>query len=462
MTGLDLDEIISKQEAFFASGATRSYAFRLERLKMLLQGIKIREKEILAALATDLRSDPSESFLCELGLVYRECSHAITYLKRWMKKRGASTPLYLQPARSYYRFEPKGRVLILSPWNYPFQLNLVPLIGAIAAGNVIVLKPSHMAAASAAMLQSLVANLFPPEYCHVVTGSGDMGRALLERRWDHIFFTGSTRVGQSVATAAAKYVTPCTLELGGKSPCIVTATAKVELAAKRIVFGKFLNSGQTCVAPDYILVQEAVHDKLVSSLKREIEKAYTARPLESGQLTRIINGQHLERLRKLADPSKVVLGGQFDVEKRLMAPTLMCEVTMDDAVMNEEIFGPILPIIKYRNLDELGRLIDRNPTPLALYLFSENVIERDKITSGIRFGGGCINDTVVHIANDALPFGGIGSSGHGAYHGIRSFHCFSHAKGLVEMSTKIDLPIRYAPRSALRQWIVRVLMKHFV
>ena len=455
----DVDDIIAKQEKFFASGATRPGAFRLRQLRSLLCALQSREKEILAALATDLRSDPSESFICDLGIIYRECSHAIKSLRCWMRRRGVSTPLYLQPARSYYNYEPKGRVLIISPWNYPFQLTLAPLIGAMAAGNVVVLKPSQMAPASAALIADLIRQLFPPEYCHVVQGNGATGRMLLERRWDHIFFTGSPRVGKTVAAAAATHTTPCTLELGGKSPCIVTASAKIELAAKRIVFGKFLNAGQTCVAPDYVLVQEEVHDRFLACLKSEIEQAYTAAPLASDRLTRIINDQHFQRLVKLIDPAKVVYGGQTAPERRAMAPTLLSGVTHEDAVMQEEIFGPILPILPYRDLDEAKRLIGRNTAPLALYLFTESGKERDDILQNVRFGGGCINDTVVHIANGKLPFGGVGASGYGAYHGFQSFSCFSHIKSIVAMSTLLDLPLRYVPRRPLYRWIIRLLMR---
>ena len=458
-TGENLDAILSKQDAFFASGATRSKEFRLKQLKALYDAIRRHEGRIIDALQADLREDPSESLVCEIGIIYRECSHAIAKLGRWMRRRHTATPIFTWPGRSSFSYQPKGRVLIMGPWNYPFQLVLAPLVGAIAAGDVAVVKPSHLAPSCAALLAEIIREIFPPEYCTIVEGGGDTGRHLLEKRWDHIFFTGSSRVGRSVAAAAATHATPCTLELGGKCPCIVTASAHLKYAAKRIVFGKFLNAGQTCVAPDYLLVHESVHDRMVALLQREIERAYTAAPLDAGRIARVISDGHFSRLVGLLDSSKVVHGGICDARRRIIAPTLMKGVTPDDAVMREEIFGPILPVLSYREWDQAKSIIERHPTPLSLYLFTETAAERRQVMDNLRFGCGCVNDTIIQFANCHLPFGGIGASGYGAYHGFQSFACFSHLKSVLRMTTLFDLPLRYVPRPPLYRWIIRKLMR---
>ncbi|MDQ3230417.1 MAG: aldehyde dehydrogenase family protein, partial [Pseudobdellovibrionaceae bacterium] len=363
------------------------------------------------------------------------------------------------PAKSRIVPEPLGRTLIISPWNYPFQLAIAPLIGAIAAGNVAVIKPSEMAPHTAALLEQMINQAFAPEYVHVKNGGVEFSQQLLECRWDHIFFTGSTAIGKVVAAAAARNLTPCTLELGGKSPCIVTRNAHLEVTARRIVFGKFLNAGQTCVAPDYILVEDTIHDALIEALRKEITLRFGSNPLGNEQLPRIINERHFQRLMRLIEPGKVNFGGRADAGQLLIEPTLLTGVQRQDPVMQEEIFGPILPIIPVKDLSQAKKFILGFEKPLAFYLFSDSQQEQTDVINSVSFGGGCINDTLMHLANPNLPFGGVGASGAGAYHGEHSFDAFSHKKSVVMNSSFFDLPVRYFPWIKSKDKVLRLLLK---
>ncbi len=450
--------LLNEQDAYFHSGQTLSLRSRLARLTQLFDALKRHEGALLAALHKDLRKHKTEAYMTEIGLLYTEIREAQRKLKSWMRPQKVKTPLTLKPAQSRILKEPLGRVLIVSPWNYPIQLALTPLIGAIAAGNVAVLKPSELSPASSAALQALIEEIYPHDFCRVLQGGVDLSRQLLERRWDHIFFTGSTSVGRFVATAAAQHLTPCVLELGGKSPCLVTAQADITLAARRIVFGKFMNAGQTCVAPDYILVEGSVHDALVAALKREIELRFGKNPLLNPQLPKIINARHFQRLSQLLHPEAIAHGGQTDPAQLLIAPTLLTNVTAEDPVMQEEIFGPLLPILKVNNLSAALNFVVEREKPLGLYLFSKSKAEQELILSRASFGGGCINDTIVHAGNSHLPFGGVGPSGMGGYHGEHSFNCFSHKKAVLKNPTWTDMPLRYHPWSGIKDRVFRFLM----
>ncbi|MCX6129938.1 MAG: aldehyde dehydrogenase [Proteobacteria bacterium] len=454
-----MNELIKKQDEYFKSEATRSYEFRMDQLQRLKNAIYRHEKAIIEALHRDLRKNETESFLSEVGFIYTEISDCMKHLKKWMKPLKVPTPLVAKPAYSRILSEPLGRSLLISPWNYPFQLCIAPLIGAIAAGNVAIIKPSELAPNTASILEVIINESFAPEYLRVVTGGVALSQELLQLRWDHIFFTGSTNVGKLVAAAAAKHLTPCILELGGKSPCIVTKHAQLKVTASRIVFGKFLNSGQTCVAPDYILVEESIKDALIEALKSEIVRRFGHNPLDNLQLPKIINAANFDRLIHLIDPNKIAFGGRTDAKQLLIEPTLMVDVKLEDPIMKNEIFGPLLPILAYNKLEDVKATILSYEKPLALYIFSEDKTEQNNITQSLSFGGGCINDTLMHLSNPNLPFGGVGASGSGGYHGKHSFDAFSHKKALLSNTTLLDLPLRYAPWTKAKEKVFRLLMR---
>ncbi len=438
-------EILNNQRAFFQSGATQSLAFRLEMLTRLYEAIQANEKEILEALTADLGKSAYEGFMCEVGLSLSEISYMKKHLRSFMKKQRVATPLAQFPAQSFRLPSPRGTVLILSPWNYPFLLTIGPLIDAIAAGNTVVLKPSAYSPQTSRVLANLISLYFKPDYIAVVTGGRAENAALLNEKFDFIFFTGSQTVGREVLKKAADHLTPCVLELGGKSPCIVDETADISLAARRIVWGKFLNCGQTCVAPDYILCDTRIEDKLIKTLSKEITRQFGKDPLANPNYGKIITARHFERLTALIDPAKVVTGGTTNPTTRQIAPTLLRGVTEDDSVMQEEIFGPLLPVLTYENFDDLAPRLANKPKPLALYLFSSNQTRTETALSRFQFGGGCINDVVIHLATSEMPFGGVGESGMGGYHGREGFLTFSHLKSIVDKKTWLDLPMRYQP-----------------
>lgn len=440
---MDITSLVSQQHAHFRSGATLPAAARLDALDRLRHNILAMQPDIEAALQTDLGKHPYESYLCEVGQVLEELSYLRSHLRRWVKPRTVHTPLTLFPAKSLRYPQPYGVVLVMSPWNYPFMLSLTPVLGAIAAGNCVILKPSAYAPATSAVLSQLIAATFPAQYVAVVEGGRTENTALLEQQVDYIFFTGSVSVGKEVMRQAAQRLTPITLELGGKSPCIVDQTADLPLAARRIVFGKLLNAGQTCVAPDYVLVQQTVKGQLVEHLKKALHDALGSDPLSHPEYGKIINDKHYRRILGLLEGQTILWGGQ--ARDGRIAPTLLEQPDPRSPVMQEEIFGPVLPILSYSTSQEAVDFVANRQKPLALYLFSRSRAMQDLVTSRLSFGGGCINDTILHLATPYLPFGGVGNSGMGAYHGKASFDTFTHYKSVLVGGQHVDVPLRYHP-----------------
>lgn len=438
-------ELIDKQRAFFQSGKTRDVAFRMEMLQALKDSIKRHESDIAEATFADFRKSEFETYVTESGLVMEEIGYTLKFLQEWASPVTVDTPLAIQPGKSYIHSVPYGVAMIIGAWNYPFQLTVMPIIGALAAGNTAILKPSELAPHTSACIKKIMAETFPEEYVAVVEGGPENTQAILAHPLDYIFFTGSTRVGKIVAKAAAEHLTPNTLELGGKSPCIVHEDAQLGYAAKRIAWGKFLNAGQTCVAPDFLAVHHTVKEELIDRMKQYIRSFYGVNPKESPDYPRIISEKHLQRLVSFLEDGTIVAGGQYDLKERYLAPTLLDNIHWNDAIMGEEIFGPILPIITYDDLDQLFETLQQRPHPLAAYFFSERNKHHQKFIHELDFGGGCINDSVAHLANPNLPFGGKGSSGSGAYHGKFSFDTFSHQKAIHKKTTWVDVPLRYPP-----------------
>ena len=442
---MNIHETVQAQRAYFSTGATLPVSFRLEMLRKLRDAVDRRERDLADALSADLGKSAYESFMCEIGLARTEITYMLRHTRRLAGERTVRTPLAQFAARSFRKPSPYGNTLIMSPWNYPVLLTLDPLADAIAAGNTAVVKPSAYAPAASALLAEIIGDCFPAEYVAAVTGGRRENAALLEEKFDFIFFTGSQEVGKEVLRRAAEHLTPAVLELGGKSPCIVDETARLPLAARRIVFGKYLNCGQTCVAPDYILCHSSVKDRLVDALRREIRRQYGAEPLDNPSYGRIVNEKHFQRLLGLIDPDKVAAGGQSRPETLQIAPTILERVAGDDPVMQEEIFGPILPVLTYDRFEDLYAALANRAKPLALYLFSQDRARVREAMSRFRFGGGCVNDVVIHLASSELGFGGVGESGMGAYHGRAGFEAFSHTKSIVDKKTWMDLPMRYQP-----------------
>ncbi len=442
---MDIDVIIQQQRAYFQSGATLPVSFRIAMLKKLRATVIKYEKEIGEALTADLGKSEFEGFMCETGLVQSEISYMIKHVRRYAKEKTVCTPITQFASRSYLKPSPYGNVLIMSPWNYPFLLTIDPLADAIAAGNTVIVKPSAYSPATSAIIEKIIKECFAPEYVAVVTGGRKENAALIEKKFDLVFFTGSQSVGKEVLRHTAETLTPAVLELGGKSPCIVDSSAKIKLAAKRIAFGKFLNCGQTCVAPDYILCHERVKDRLIAELDKQIQKQYGEDPLINADYGRIVNRKHFDRIKGLIDSGKAVIGGKWNEETLQIAPTVLRDVTWEDPVMQEEIFGPVLPILTYRNLEEVYAMLADRAKPLALYIFSEDKKIVREVTRRCRYGGGCVNDVVIHLATSNMGFGGIGESGMGAYHGKAGFDAFSHNKSILDKKTWMDLPMRYQP-----------------
>lgn len=442
---MNIHETVQAQRAYFSTGATLPVSFRLEMLRKLRDAVDRRERDLADALSADLGKSAYESFMCEIGLARTEITYMLRHTRRLAGERTVRTPLAQFAARSFRKPSPYGNTLIMSPWNYPVLLTLDPLADAIAAGNTAVVKPSAYAPAASALLAEIIGDCFPAEYVAAVTGGRRENAALLEEKFDFIFFTGSQEVGKEVLRRAAEHLTPAVLELGGKSPCIVDETARLPLAARRIVFGKYLNCGQTCVAPDYILCHSSVKDRLVDALREEIRRQYGAEPLDNPSYGRIVSEKHFRRLLGLIDPDKVAAGGQSRPETLQIAPTILDRVAGDDPVMQEEIFGPILPVLTYDRFEDLYAALADRAKPLALYLFSQDRARVREAMSRFRFGGGCVNDVVIHLASSELGFGGVGESGMGAYHGRAGFEAFSHTKSIVDKKTWVDLPMRYQP-----------------
>ena len=441
---INIEELLQSQKMFFQTGATLSVEFRKEQLKKLYNAVKKREVQIAEALKKDLGKSEYESFMCETGMVLAEIGYMIKHVKKFSKEKRVHTPLAQFASHSYQKPSPYGNTLIMSPWNYPLLLTLDPLADAIAAGNTAIIKPSAYSPATTDIIEKIITECFDSNYVAVVKGGREENSTLLQQKFDFIFFTGSQGVGKEVLRHAAENLTPAVLELGGKSPCIVDDSAKIKLAAKRIVFGKFLNCGQTCVAPDYIICDDKIKDQLIEEIVKQIKLQYGENPLENKDYGKIVNQKHFERLKGLIDNNKVIFGG-ISNDKMQICPTVLKDVTWEDAVMQEEIFGPILPIVTYKNIIEIINLLYNKPKPLALYIFSQNKANIKLITERCQFGGGCINDTIIHLASSELGFGGVGESGMGAYHGRIGFEAFSHTKSIVDKKTWIDLPMRYQP-----------------
>ncbi len=476
MTEQEIRTILSRQREYFAKGATLSREFRAEQLGKLKDSLQHHEAELNDALQQDLGKSRMESYMCEIGLTLSELTWMQKHLRGLMREKRVPTPLSQFAARSFRSPSPYGTVLIMSPWNYPVLLTLDPLIDAIAAGNTAVVKPSAYAPATAAVLKNILEECFPTEYVAVITGGRAENQALLQQRFDMIFFTGGKTVGREVLRSAAEYLTPVTLELGGKSPCIVDATAKIPLAARKIVFGKYLNCGQTCVAPDYVLCDVRIRDQLVEAIQAEIVRQFGENPLLNPDYGKIINEKHFHRLLGLVDAEKIICGGQYDEKTLRIAPTVMTEVDWTDAVMGEEIFGPILPVLTFTvremitNTGEMSdsqadfvtqaiRCVEEHPHPLALYFFSEDKKAQRRILDHCHFGGGCINDTIIHLATSAMPFGGVGESGMGGYHGRTGFETFSHYRSIVDKKTWMDLPIRYQKYDEKKEKMLRRFLR---
>lgn len=459
MTEQEIKDILQQQNHFFSSGKTIQAEFRLKQLESLKEAMIRHEADLAAALKEDLGKSRMESYMCEIGLTLSELTWMQKHLRSLMRSKRVSTPAAQFAAKSFRSPSPYGTVLIMSPWNYPVLLTLDPLIDAIAAGNTAVVKPSAYAPCTFDVMKTMIEECFPAHYVAVVDGGRAENQALLQQRFDMIFFTGGKTVGREVLRHAAEYLTPVTLELGGKSPCIVDSTAKIRLAAKRIVFGKYLNCGQTCVAPDYILCDKRIRDELITAILAEIEKQFGKEPLKNPNYGKIINEKHFERILGLINGEKLVYGGQSEPESLRIAPTVLNNITWDDAVMGEEIFGPLLPILTFDTLDEALDTVESHPHPLAFYFFSEDKAAQKKVLDTCRFGGGCINDTIIHLATSDMPFGGVGESGMGSYHGRVGFETFSHYRSIVDKKTWMDLPIRYQKYTGLKEKMMRMFLK---
>lgn len=443
----NIESMITSQHNFYFSGKTKDVEFRIEMLNRLKEAIKSNEDKIHEALKKDLGKSPFEAYVTEVGFVLSSISFMINNLEEWMKPEHVKTPAHLQPAKSFILREPYGSVLIIGPFNYPFQLVMDPLVGAIAAGNCAIVKPSEMAIHTAAVVRDLLTETFPAEYVQIVEGGIDETTALIHAPFDYIFFTGSAAVGKVVMKAAAERLVPVTLELGGKSPAIVDQTANIKIAAERIVWGKFVNNGQTCVAPDYILVHEKIKKKLLKEISNSILDFYGEDSAKSEDYGRIVNEKHFDRLNKMLKEEKnqIIFGGKTDRNDLYISPTLLDNVSWNSPSMEDEIFGPILPVITYQNLGDAIHRIRQLPKPLAAYLFSENEKAQDYFLENLPFGGGCINDTVSHVGNIHLPFGGVGTSGMNAYHGKASFDLFTHSKSIMKKSTKLSVRLGFPP-----------------
>ena len=455
----EIVDIVHRQRAFFNTAVTHAYDFRSDQLIKLKTGIKKFERKLSAALKDDLNRPDFEIYATEIGFVLHDLSNTIKQFKKWMRPKRVKTPLHIQPASSHIHYTPLGVNLIISPFNYPIGLTFIPLISAIAAGNTAVIKTSEVTAACSRVIRELIDEIFDPEYIAYIPGEVHETTLLLKQKFDHIFFTGSPRVGAIVMEASARHLTPVTLELGGKSPCIVHADAKMNIAVNRIVYGKFMNAGQTCVAPDYVMVSKSVKEEFLSRIKKRIIDIYGDDASLSPDFGRIVNVRHYSRVVNLIDQKKIVVGGQVNKADRFIAPTVLRDVTLEDKVMKEEIFGPVLPVLEYDNFDDISNVISKMPHyPLACYIFSESRDVQRELVSRIQFGGGCINHCVNHLGNPNLPFGGVGESGMGSYHGFNGFECFSHKKSILKAASWLDLSLMYPPylkKTAIIRWIMK-------
>ena len=452
-------ELLKAQREYFGTGTTLEVGFRAEMLKRLKGAIEKYSLRIEAALKEDLGKSRMESYMCESGLAKGEISYLLRHIRHFAREKRVITPVPQFFSRCFTRYAPYGSVLIMSPWNYPVLLTLSPLADAIAAGNTAIVKPSAYSPATSRVLSEMIGETFESRYVAVVTGGRAENSDLLEQKFDMIFFTGSQAVGRTVMERAAKHLTPVVLELGGKSPCVVDETADIPLSARRIVWGKYLNCGQTCVAPDYVLCQRGVKDELVAAVKKEIGQQFGERPLENEDYGKIVNRKHFERILGLLDENKIVHGGKYDREGLRIEPTVMDNVTWDDAVMGQEIFGPVLPILTFDRVEEIPGMMRDRQKPLAFYVFSTNKQHEKMLLSRCAFGGGCVNDTVIHLAVPGMGFGGVGESGMGSYHGRDGMRAFSHRESIVDKKRILDLPMRYQPFKGIYERMLRVFLR---
>lgn len=454
-----IEEIVKKQREYYNTNQTKNIEFRIRKLKHLKEVIKNKEKDICDALEKDLGKSSTESYMTEIGMVLDDLGYIIKNVKKWSKKKYAITPISQFPSVSYRVAEPYGIILIISPWNYPFLLSLQPLIGAICSGNCAILKPSEFSPNTSEIIRKIISEVFEEKHITTILGDKEIASKLLEERFDYIFYTGSTRVGKIVMESAAKNLTPVTLELGGKSPCIIDKDSNIKLAAKRIIFGKLLNCGQTCVAPDYVFVQKKVKEDFIKYCKEYIEKFLQNNWIENKEYPKIVNEKQFNSMLELIDKKHILYGGEFDKKTLKIQPTLLDNKDMNSRAMEGEIFGPILPIIEFNELSEPINYINSKEKPLALYLFTNDRKIEKRILKEVSFGGGCINDTIIHLASSKLGFGGVGYSGLGEYHGKYSFDTFSHYKSILKKSTLIDLPMRYHPYKKINEKIIKIFMK---
>jgi len=450
-----------EKQTYYKSGATRSYKFRIKQLKKLKNAIKAREEEISQALYQDLHKPGFESYASEIGFTYMEINHTLKNLKGWMKPDKINTSLVHFPSRSWLMKEPLGVCMIIGPWNYPFQLQIAPLVGAIAAGNAAVLKPSEMTPHTARVIEALIDDTFDREYISVVQGNGAeiVPKLMDQHRFDHIFFTGSEAVGKKIAEQAAQKLTPVTLELGGKSPAMIDKTANLKVSARRIAWGKFFNAGQTCVSPDYVLVEESVKEDFIQQMRLVVWEFFGDMHAGHPDYAHIVNEKRFDTLVSYLQQGNILMGGQNQRESLFIAPTLMDGISLSSSIMQEEIFGPILPILTYKSLGEAKAVIDKNPQPLSFYLFTEDKAVEKEILRDVQFGGGAINNTIVHLSNPDLPFGGVGTSGYGQYHGKYSFDTFTHQKSVMKTGTWLDLKFRYPPYSVNKKKLAKLFIR---
>lgn len=450
-----IDQVQKEQRNFFGTHETKDISFRINQLKKFRSAIQKYEQKITEALWKDLHKSPEEAYLSEISIVLQEIDLHLKNLKKWSKPKSVSTPLHLLPSKGYIIHEPLGNALIIAPWNYPFQLLMNPLVGAISAGCCAILKPSEFTPETAQVMQEIVEETFEEKYIVIVQGGKEIGEFLLQKRWDLIFFTGSTAVGKIVMKAAAEHLTPVVLELGGKSPCIIDEDADLNIAARRIAWGKTINAGQTCIAPDYLLAHEKIKEKLASKISAEIKGMYGKNIKESKFYPRIVHEKAFDRLSELMTDGNIISGGEKDREEKFIAPTILGNIKPEDEIMQQEIFGPLLPILEFSKIEKALEFINEKEKPLALYYFGHNK-KAQEVLKKTSSGGACINDTLMHITNHYLPFGGVGSSGQGKYHGKESFKSFSHERAVVMTPTWIDLPMKYVPFKHFK-WIKKFI-----
>lgn len=456
---MEIHEVVKLQREYFETGATKDIKFRIKTLKKLKDNLIAMDAEICEALKLDLGKSSSESYMSEIGMVLSELNHTIKHLKKWAKNKTVKTPLAQVFAKSYITYEPYGVVLIIAPWNYPFLLSIDPLIGAICAGNTVIVKPSKEAPNVGLVVKKLVDKTFSESHAYVIQGSSEANRVILEEKYDYVFFTGGAKVGKMVAEKCGANLTPCSLELGGKSPCIIDKNVNLKLVCRRLAFGKFLNCGQTCIAPDYCIVHEDIKKEFLQTLKTTIAEMYGEKPLENPDYGKIINKSQFDGLCEYLKDGKIVCGGKFDEKTLQIEPTVLDKIKLTDSVMSQEIFGPILPVLTYKTEEDILKIVRTYDKPLALYVFSNNKKFTNWILANISFGGGCINDTIMHIANPNLGFGGVGGSGMGKYHGRFSFETFSNVRSIVKKFNIIDISARYQPYTKGKEKFVRTFMK---